>query len=307
MIPQAMFPQRKDRPFFAQNTRKIASLLPEIIGFISVVGVSVLLLVISSAQAKDLQTPPTLHELQNVRYSTHTSLFENTSGDITFEKLEIRLQALREAGLSLGARAGLANRTYEIRQEIKTKEAFLDQIFNFRRLLITAPSGLLIEPPIVSESFDTLLIEDGGQVAAVADRILNINKNAKIVTAPRNWRTYLERDWGTVQMPPAILFPKNKEERREWNILLRRGWDEGRLQADEIFQSDLNRLSAEFQGMVRYRVLLTQKIITPPFALETNRGVTGGGNEKRVGDRAVQITGPSQLQPEAFGWKPADR
>lgn len=261
----------------------------------------------TASAESDIPVPPTLEDIQNVKYSTKTSLFENTSGDITFEKLEIRLEAVREAALSLGARAGLAHRTYEIRQEITKRSTFMDQVFDFRKLLIKAPSGLLIEPPIVSESFDALNIEDEGQVAAVADRILNINKKAKIVTAPRNWRSYLERDWGTVHMPPAIMYPKDKDERKIWNELIRKGWDEGRAQADAIFQSDLNRLTAEFEGMVRYRMLLTQKVITPPYALEVNRGITGGGDEMRVGDRAVEITGPSQLQPEALGWKPADR
>lgn len=259
----------------------------------------------SSLDNPTADAPPTLESLQGLRYDTSVALYDDENQQ--FEKLEIRLQALREAALSLGARAGLSSRTWEIRQTLKTREAYMDRVFDFRQLLIKAPSGLLIEPPVVYESFDALNIEDEGQTAAVADRILNINKSAKIVTAPRNWRSYLERDWGKVQYPPAILYPKDESERIEWNRLVQKGWEEGRIQADEIFQSDLNRLTADFNGMVRYRMLLTQGMITPPFALEVDRGITGGGSEMRVGDRAVQITGPSQLQPDSQEWKPADR
>ncbi len=253
------------------------------------------------------EAPPDLNSLQNLKYSPSVALYGDDDENMQYEKLEIRLHALREAAMSLGARAGLASRTWEIRQTLDERERYMDQVFDFRQLLITAPSGLLIEPPIVYEAMDTLNIEDEGQTAAVADRIFNINKRARIVTTPRNWRSYLERDWGKVQFPPAILYPKDDKERKEWNRLVQEGWDEGRRQADEIFQADLNRLTAEFNGMVQYRMLLTQGIISPPFALEVDRGVTGGGDEMRVGDRAVQITGPSQLQPDAFEWKPADR
>ena len=45
--------------------------------------------------------------------------------------------------------------------------------------------------------------------------------------------------------------------------------------------------------MIRYRKLLAQGIVSAPYALQIDRGVTGGGDEMRIGDRAVTITGPS--------------
>ncbi len=220
---------------------------------------------------------------------------------------EIRLDALREAAISYGARGGLAKRTADIRDTINTKSSSMDQIYDFRRLLIPAPSGLLIEPPIISEGVDAALIESGGQTAAVADRIYNINRNARIVSTPRNWRAYLERDWGKVELPPQVLFPQTAEEKKIWIENLTKGWDEGTKQANEIFQADLDKLVADYSGMIRYRKLLAQGIVSAPFALQVDRGVTGGGDEMRVGDRAVQITGPSQLMTEAFEWQPVSR
>lgn len=224
-----------------------------------------------------------------------------------FETNEIRLEAIAEAALSYGARAGLAKRTSEIKENITNRSGSLDSIYDFKRLLIPAPSGLLIEPPIISEGENATLIETGGQTAAVADRIFNINRSARIVSSPRNWRAYLERDWGEISQPPQLLFPQNDAERRVWIENLTIGWDKGIEQADEIFQADLDKLVADFTGMVRYRRLLAQGIVSAPFALQVDRGVTGGGDEMRVGDRAVQITGPSQLMTEAFEWQPVSR
>ena len=56
-------------------------------------------------------------------------------------------------------------------------EDALDRVFDFRQLLIHAPSGMLIEPPIIKESIDALTVVDNGMEAAVSDRIYNISKN----------------------------------------------------------------------------------------------------------------------------------
>ena len=222
-------------------------------------------------------------------------------------QLDIRFDAMKEAALSYGARGGLAWRTWEIRAELEHTSDYMDKVFDFRQLLIAAPSGLLIEPPIVSEQENALLIEAGGQTAAVSDRVYAISANAKIVSAARVWRNYLERDWGTVTPPPDVLLPETPEEKERWVEWIRQGWKSGVEQADEIFQSDLHALSADYQGMVRYRMLLAQGMVSPPYALHIDRGVTGGGDEMRVGDRAIQITGKPELKPGFDTWLPASR
>jgi defect in organelle trafficking protein DotC len=221
--------------------------------------------------------------------------------------LQIRADAMREAALSYGARGGLAFRTFEIQRRLAEYDTSLSKAFDFSRLLVAAPSGLLIEPPIVSEAQRAVLVNAGGQAAAVADRIYKINRIARIVTAPRNWRLYLERDWGKVGVPPSILLPKDDVEREAWRAYVKQGWDEGIKQAEDTFEADLDRMTNDFVGMVRYRELLAQNMISPPYALADDRGITGGGSEMRIGDRGVSITGQSQLIPKSGAWTPAQR
>lgn len=243
--------------------------------------------------------PPSLYELQQIQ--KENKLTESGL------PLDIRIDAVKEAALSYGARGGLAWRTYEIRTEMETRARYMDKVFDFRQLLIPAQSGLMIEPPIIGESLDAMIIATGGTEAAVADRVLNISRSARIVPTARTWRAYLEREWGDVTPPPDILRPETKEEREQWVEWVAKGWAEGVDQANEIFQDDLNKLVADYQGMVRYRMLLTQGMVSPPYALQVDRGVTGGGNEMRVGDRALSITAPSALKPKTETWSPADR
>lgn len=248
----------------------------------------------------DPEVPKNRTDLENI---TKFNSFIDDEGGMPFN---IRADAMRQAALSYGARGGLAWRTYQIRQELDGRAAYLDKVFDFRHLVIAAPSGLLIEPPVISESVNALIIDRGGVEAAIADRRYEININARIVSAPKSWRNYLERDWGEVQAPPDILRP-TEEERPQWIEWIGQGWEKGVEQADEIFEEDLNHLIADYQGMVRYRMLLAQGMVSPPYALQTDRGVTGDQTVLRVGDRAVQITGMPEFVQGAQQWQPASR
>ena len=247
------------------------------------------------------ERPVILNELVNYEAAGGAAV------DINDIAIDIRLEALKEAAISFGARGGLAKRTFDIRKEIDARSRYLDKVYNFSQLLVSAPSGFLIEPPIVTESMNAMLIDIDGQTAAVSDKIYNIIRNARIVSAPRTWRQYLEREWGEVTPPPDILTPQSNEDRKIWSEYVTMGWRQGVQQASDIFQDDLAKLESDFQGMIRYRMLLAQGMISPPYALQVDRGVTGGGDEMRVGDRAVQITGVPELMTGADTWKPASR
>lgn len=245
--------------------------------------------------------PPSLETLQNIK-KENTLVTEDTG--LPFD---IRKEAVREAAISYGARGGLAWRTYQIQKELRQRARYLEKVFDFSQLLVPAPSGLLIEPPIISEQVDAMLIEADGQQAAVSDRVYNIIMNAKITSAARTWRSYLERSWSDAEPPPDILRPENDGEREFWKKKVQEGWKEGILQAEEIFEEDLALMLADYRGMIRYRRLLAQGMISPPYALQVDRGVTGGGEEMRIGDRAVQITGASELVTGVDQWQPASR
>ncbi len=257
----------------------------------------------------DTKIPLRMEELQNVTVSHKDQKIadDEIPGELNLS-LDLRKDAQKEAALSFGARGGLARRNFYIMERLKSHEPTLDKVFDFRQLLIQAPSGLMIEPPIIREADDALTIKPDGIEAAVADRIYNISKQAKIVTAPRNWRHYLVQDWTNVPPPPRVLWPKNAAEQASWDGWIEQGWKEGYSQADQMFEANINRLVADFSGMIRYRMLVTQGMVSKPYAMHEDRGVTGQPQkEMRIGDRALRITGPSQFQIRADSWKPADR
>lgn len=236
--------------------------------------------------------------------------FENKQSGMNKDEalaMRIREDSMKEAAFSYGARGGLAWRTHLIMKQLDENGPALDKTFNFRRLLIAAPSNLLIEPPVITEALNAFVVNNDGREAAVSDAVYNISRQARIVAAPRHWRQYLERSWDQVIPPPNILLPENAQERKNWRLWVADGWQQGILQADDTFQADLNRLTADFEGMVRYRNLLTQGKVSAPYAVLQDRGITGGGSGMRVGDRAVRISGPAQLINRGEVWVPPQR
>lgn len=256
--------------------------------------------------------PPELIYLENLGHNGDEADFE-TESDALVKKgkdaaINMRRDAMRNAALSYGARGGLARRNFEIMERLTDFEGTLDRVFDFRALLIKAPSGMLIEPPIIRESLDALAINTSGEEAAVADKILDISKQAQIVSAPRDWRQYLVHGWtASVPPPPRLLWPQNEQERKAWKQWINEGWAAGVLQADQMFEVNINQVLADYRGMVRYRMLLTQGMVSAPYTLQEDRGVTGSKTTMRVGDRALRITGPSQFLTGSGLWKPADR
>ncbi len=257
----------------------------------------------SALSQTDGDLPPSLYELETIP-KLNVVVETDSESSMPFD---VRLDSMREAALSYGARGGLSWRTFHIRKDLETRARYMDKVFDFRQLLIPAPSGFLIEPPIISESINAMVVSNGGREAAVANRVYSISRNAKIVSSARDWRNYLEREWGEVIPPPDILRPENEMERDQWIEWVRDGWQKGEDQANDIFEQDLNQLVAHYQGMVRYRMLLAQGMVSPPYALQVDRGITGGGSRMRVGDRAVEITGMPELMPGTETWQPASR
>ena len=289
----------------------------------------VLLAPLAQAQlsAEMQEKPMTLEEMQEMKKSelfpkkkpNKNDKLENVVDEEQDLAIKIRQDAMRDAARSYGARGGLSWRTAAIMEELKKSSTALDKSFNFRRLLIKAPSNLFIEPPIISEALNNFIVSPNGGEAAVADRIYQITSQARIVSTARNWRQYLERDWKEVAAPPDILLPETPKEREAWRRWVAEGWEQGIKQADEIFQSDLDLLTADFEGMIRYRRLLAENKVSPPYATLVDRGVSGvkaqtmvGSRpmtittQMRVGDRAIRITSPSSLQDTTEGadWTP---
>jgi defect in organelle trafficking protein DotC len=213
---------------------------------------------------------------------------------------EIRLTALKTTARSLSAQAGLAWRSRAINVSLNKERRNLDHIFNFNYLMINHN----VLPPVLVEGRNTLNLGDDYSLR-VSDHDYQIIQPPRFVTAPPSWRDYIWMAYKKPETPNATLLPQNAEERRVWNEYIKDGWNEGIEQADQIFNANLNRLHRDINGMILYRKLLAQKMVSAPYVSRADLGVTGGGNNMRINDRVLRITAIPQLQSDSAEWKPA--
>lgn len=210
----------------------------------------------------------------------------------------LRAHALRETALSLGARGGLAERALQINGTLLNYEPLLDKVFQFNGMLLD--NNVL--PPVLVEARNTLNLS-GGDAIRAADRTYKILSQAKFISAAPTWREYLLMSYDIPTMPDRSLLPRNKPERIMWENDLEEGWRAGLQQAELIFVENINRLVRDYKGMILYRNLLAQRIVSEPYIATLDMGVTGGGNDMTVNDRLLRITSFPQLQADSSSWK----
>lgn len=211
----------------------------------------------------------------------------------------IRLQAIRETATTLGARGALAWRSVQIDHSLKEQARHLDHVFDFNQLMLSHD----VVPPVLSEADDSINASND-MALRLASKSYTIISNAHFATAPPTWRTYLWMDYSKPDMPDKTLLPNTQAEAKAWNYYLKQGWTEGLQQANAIFNVQLNTLKRDYSGMVLYRKLYAEHMVTAPFVAGSNLGVTGDANHIRINDRVLRITAVSALQTNSKKWKP---
>lgn len=215
---------------------------------------------------------------------------------------ERRRAAMRDAAISFGMQSGLVRRTYELRQMLTRFERQMDRVYRFDRLLITR-DGFQVAPPVVVETTGAFSRSAEGKRAATARRVLRIVREAEVLGGAPRWREYFERSWEEPRPPSAVLFPRTPDEGALWRAWVREGWGEGTRLADDTFEADLDRLNRDFVGIVTWRILERQKIVTAPRVDVKAAAVVGGGAEMRIDERELRIREDAKLNPIVEDWR----
>jgi defect-in-organelle-trafficking protein DotC len=234
--------------------------------------------------------------VKNPELLAFTDISSSTAGE-QLSVSDIRFSALRDTALSLGARAGLHYRAEQINTIVNRYQRPLDRIFPFHALVLE--NNVL--PPVLIEGRNTLEQSTPG-LLRIADRAYSIAQQAHFITTAPSWRDYLSMNFDKPELPDRTLLPRDAVESKIWDRYVQQGWFAGFEQAHTIFSENIGRLKRDTEGMIRYRVLLAQNMVSPPFVTKNEMGVTGGGNEMAVNDRILQITAMPKLQTDSAYW-----
>jgi defect-in-organelle-trafficking protein DotC len=214
---------------------------------------------------------------------------------------KIRLDALKEIAMGLGAQGGLSQQATQINAMLERSKKQLSRTFNF--------NGLMLEhnvlPPVIQESKQSLQL-NGPDIIRTSTRTYKIIQQARFVTTAPTWRDYLWLNYNKPELPDITLLPRTKAERAIWIEYVNLGWKKGIEQANNIHQDNLERLRTDFEGMLLYRKLLTQNIVTKPILAKSNMGITSNddNSELYIDDRIIRITAVPTINTDNKQWKP---
>ena len=252
----------------------------------------------------DYAAPPALVQKAD-RDAGYLEKLEGLRGSAAFAKAKKDPwnEAVRDAALALGTRAGLSWETSRINKSLAGVSADLSRIFDFRAL--TLDSGRVL-PPVVLSTRDAQRLEDPTTLrrVTVSWRLL---RPAVLATGVPDWRTYLVRHFDPPDVAkdvPAVLLPKTSAQRQVWKAALLEGWTNGVSQAREIFRIDLRRARRDLLGQVRFHVLALGRLVSVPAFAQSDLGVERNGDRMDAGIRVYQITRPTAFRGPGR-WKAA--
>jgi len=213
----------------------------------------------------------------------------------------IRIKALKETAMTIGAQGGLAIRSEQLNNLLTQHTDQLSKIFNFNGLMLDHN----VLPPVLEQNSHSFNLTSSN-VIRLSDRIYRIIKQAKFVTTPPTWRDYLWLNFKKPELPDSTLLPKNSQERKVWKKYVTLGWEKGIAQANNIYNDSLAKLQRNFKGMILYRKLLSENMVSQPFVAKSNMGVTSNSSrtELRINDQILRITSIPKLKSNSKQWNP---
>lgn len=213
----------------------------------------------------------------------------------------LRAKMVGDAGRTVGFRSGLASRARTIVKSLDARVGELDALFQFSTLV--RPDGTI--PPVIVEATDVASF--GPDQFRLAGHVYRIEKEERFVSVPPTWRNYLLAGLATkekVELPIPEARPQDDQEMRIWRDAVRAGWEQGEKQADAVLESNFNRLTRDYTGMILYSPLLANGMILPTAVAESSQTVAGDGKQIMLNDSLRRLTSRARFETNADKWKP---
>ena len=219
----------------------------------------------------------------------------------------LRLAAMKESAISLGAQHGYVTRLGQHKDYFETHED-LFKIFDFDLVMRLASPGdeeMFLLPPVIQRLDNVSAVSESATRVRISGLVHVIKRPARLVLNPPDWRQYLIWDEEVaVNQPSKALLPKNEQEQAMWADWVAEGWKWGVVTADDEMRYRIRRLGEDFNGMVRYMTLAFQGKVKRPYIASQHTPVVGGGTEMRENESVYEISIPASLQPNTSEWDP---
>lgn len=204
--------------------------------------------------------------------------------------LTLRERMVRDSARTISFQKAVAMRYQELNKACEERADLLGSIFSFSSLLIDGH----ILPPVLGFAGPVHTLHDKDSASTV-DETYTIRAQARIVSIAPGWRDYLTQNFDALEIRPECL-PKTSKERRIWQEAVRTGWAEGKTQAEEVFQQNMDRLTADYRGMLRFAMLHKRGLVSLPVMARGHIPIRVGRTTLDINQTVFRLTRPGQFQ-----------
>lgn len=209
---------------------------------------------------------------------------------------KMRPEAIREAAQLATFQKAISWRYEQLLKQTENFALILDTAFNFSPLLLTQGQAVIM-PPVLAKGGASMRIEDGDTVTT-AKSTYELLEPAKYISSSPTWREFLMVDsFPKPEEPNPALLPKTSSERAIWRKAVRKAWQEGIVQADQLFADNVARMTREYRGIMLYHLLTAQHLLSKINTASTDLGRYISGNKLNIGQQVYRITRPSSFIP----------
>ncbi len=218
------------------------------------------------------------------------------------DSLTLRERMVRDCARTISFQKACALRYQELNKACEERADLLGSIFSFSSLLIDGH----ILPPVLGFAGPVHTLHDKDSASTV-DETYTIRAQARIVSIAPSWRDYLTQNFEALEIRPECL-PKSSKERSIWQEAVRSGWAEGRAQAEEVFQQNMERLTADYRGMLKFSMLYKRGLVSLPVMAKGHIPIRVGKTTLDINQTVFRLTRQSLFQnPQEDAAKAGDR
>ncbi|MBQ7739218.1 MAG: type IV secretory system conjugative DNA transfer family protein [Desulfovibrionaceae bacterium] len=198
-----------------------------------------------------------------------------------------RNQILSETAKAYGFQAGFSFQYAKLLGEVEQHRAKFGQIFDFRRLLLDNR----VLPPVIRASGQATLLESP-VLAREVEAQYKIVADARIISRPPSFEDYL---WAETQVltPSQNIVPKTKAENKLWEKSLAEGFSGGIEHAYSVFEEAMDRLIADYRGILQFKLLAKQGLVSLPILASGEPTVQVGTKVLSVNEKIFRLTMPA--------------
>lgn len=244
--------------------------------------------------------PMNLEQVQ--AYYERPAIFRSAD-DSSSTASSIKIEALRDAALGIGVKAGLRMQLHHINGVVESKKRELDTIYDFGNLMIKDR----VVPAVITEARD-LYNQDGAYALRLSGAYYKIEQQPRFSSVPPNWRDYLYFGKGDSEDEPVFgnMRPKTDYERQVWREYIAKGWTQGVEQANVMLQYGMDRLNRDLLGMIRFHTFVLQNKITMPAIASQSWAYSSQHTESiAVDETLLRITTLPEFNTATDKWRPS--